>query len=128
VLKAGSSNTELATAFALGIFIGLTPFYFLHSIIAIYFARRMHLNVIAAVVGSQISIPPLLPLWIMLSYGVGNLLLHGRWTATHFSDLSRQMLPALLLGSFLVASCMSTIGLFVARGLLHCLRTDRVTS
>ncbi|HUO07447.1 MAG TPA: DUF2062 domain-containing protein [Phycisphaerae bacterium] len=126
MLRAGSSNSELATAFALGIFIGLTPLYFLHSIIAIYLARRLHLNVIAAVVGSQISIPPLVPIWAMLSYGAGNLLLHGRWNVAGLSDFSRHMLPALLVGSFLVAICTATIGLFVARGVLYCVRTERV--
>ena len=43
-LRAGSSNSELALAFALGIFIGLTPFYLLQTILSIYFARRLHLT------------------------------------------------------------------------------------
>ena len=35
-VREGSTNSELATGFAVGIFIGLTPFYFLHSLIAMY--------------------------------------------------------------------------------------------
>ncbi len=116
IARTGSTNGELATAFAVGIFVGLTPLYFLQTLIAIYFARRLHLNVLAAVVGSQISIPPLVPVWMMLSYGVGNMVLHGRWIATHFVEISRAMIPAFLLGNFLVALSVAICGLFARAG------------
>ncbi len=87
-LRTGSTNSELATAFALGIFVGLTPLYMLQTILAIYFARRLHLNVLAAVIGSQISIPPLAPLWIGLSYGLGSLLVKGKWALTDIQGWS----------------------------------------
>ena len=125
-LRAGSSNAELATAFAVGIFLGLTPLYGLQTILAIYFSRRLHLNVISAVIGSQISIPPLLPVWLVLSYGTGNLLLHGRWIAANFSDFSRRMIPTLLLGNLLVAFTAAIAGLLVARCVLSVVRNERL--
>ncbi len=118
----------MATAFAVGIFLGLTPLYFLQTILAIYFSRRLHLNVLAAVIGSQISIPPLLPVWLVLSYGMGTLLLHGRWIAASFGTLSREMLPAFLLGNFIVALGVALIGLAVVRSVLSVVRPQRVAA
>jgi uncharacterized protein (DUF2062 family) len=132
-LHAGSSNAELAMAFSLGIFVGLTPFYLLQTILAIYLARRLHLNVIAAVIGSQISIPPLMPVWVWLSYGVGNLLWRGEWMLQDVSEQATWTLSAFagkigpfLLGNFTVAITVAIIGLLLARGLLYCLRGQRV--
>jgi glycosyltransferase involved in cell wall biosynthesis len=126
-MRAGTSNTELATAFAVGIFVGLTPFYFVQTILAIYLARRLHLNVIAAVIGSQISIPPLAPLWFLLSYGTGNLLLHGEWITLDASAFSRRALPTLFLGSTIIAFTTAAIGLVLARQILSRLRPNPVT-
>ena len=113
-IRAGSTNSELATAFAVGIFIGLTPFYFLHSFIAIYIARRLHLNMVAALIGSQISIPPLVPMWVALNAAVGKWVMGG--TA----------ISAWLTGDLLVALGMAAVGLFVARAVLYCVRAERV--
>jgi len=123
VVATGTSNSGLAAAFAMGVFIGLTPLYGLHTILAIYFARRLHLNVLAAVIGSQVSIPPLLPVWIYLSVGMGNLLVNGQWLAlAHWSEIRSGMIPAMLLGNLIVAAAISALGLFLARGLLYCFR------
>ncbi len=135
-IRAGGSNSELAMAFALGIFVGLTPFYMLQTVLAIYFARRLHLNVIAAVIGSQISIPPLMPLWAMLSYAVGHLLLTGHWVLSdmhefsnqwswNFSAMSSKLAP-FLIGTVPVALGVSLLGLLVARALLFCLREKQI--
>jgi glycosyltransferase involved in cell wall biosynthesis len=120
-LSAGASNAELAMAFAVGIFVGLTPFYSLQTLIAIYLSRRLHLNPLAAVIGSQISIPPLAPLWVGLSYAVGHLLLKGEWGLTQV-QLSWQLIGPFLLGNLLVAAFIAVLGLLAARTLLYCLR------
>jgi uncharacterized protein (DUF2062 family) len=110
-LAAGASNAELATGFATGVFVGLTPFYFLHTLIAIYLARRLHLNLVAAVIGSQISIPPLLPVWFGLNVKVGNLV-----------AAEAGKLPAFFVGNALVAVGMATCGLLAARAILSIAR------
>jgi glycosyltransferase involved in cell wall biosynthesis len=135
-LRAGSSNSELAMAFALGVFVGLTPLPLIQTILAIYFARRLHLNVLAAVIGSQISIPPLMPLWAGVFYAVGQLILTGEWVLS-----STQQVPAqwtwsmntlagkawpLVVGSLPVAIAMAVLSLVVVRLLLYCVRGQRV--
>jgi glycosyltransferase involved in cell wall biosynthesis len=110
-LAAGASNSELATAFAVGVFVGLTPFYFVHTLIAIYLARRLHLNLIAAIIGSQVSIPPLLPMWIKLNLLVGNLVAAE---AGGFGSF--------FVGNALVAVAAAACGLVVARAILSIAR------
>ena len=120
-LRTGSSNSELAMAFAMGIFVGLTPFYMLQTILAIYFARRLHLNPLAAVIGSQISIPPLAPIWAALSYAVGQLMIRGEWG---FSNVawSWNLFWPFLVGNVFVAAIVAVLGLFAARALLSIFR------
>src|SRR5262249_11421477 len=48
---------RLAAAVALGVFIGLTPFYGLQTVLAIVLAGLLRLNITAAVVATQISNP-----------------------------------------------------------------------
>jgi glycosyltransferase involved in cell wall biosynthesis len=136
-LRAGSSNSELAMAFAMGIFIGLTPFYMLQTVLAIYFARRLHLNVLTAVLGSQISIPPLAPVWVALSLAVGHLMVGGEWVladiwarsaAWDFHTLSLRGLWTFLLGNFLVALTAAFLSLLAARLVLYCVRSQPVAS
>lgn len=127
-LREGSSNAELATAFAMGVFVGLTPFYFLQTLLAIFFARRLHLNVLAAVIGSQVSCPPLAPLWLILSYGIGNLLLNGRWALAHVNGSPFAWIWAarwpFLLGNLCVASVTATLSLLLARAVLSMARPN----
>ena len=105
----------------------LTPFYLLQTILSIYFARRLHLNVLAAVIGSQVSIPPLAPLWVTLSYAVGHWVVEGQWTGGTFSkiEFSFRQLGPFLLGNLLVALTMSAVGLFTARAVLSFLRVEK---
>ena len=127
ILRTGLGNSGNCDGIrGTGIFVGLTPFYGLQTLLAVYFARRLHLNVLAAVIGSQVSIPPLAPVWIVLSYGVGNLILHGRWMWTTFSTLSHQMIPAILLGNLFVALGVAGVGLIGARWVLDRVRRERV--
>jgi len=131
-LSAGSSNSELAMAFALGLFTGLTPFFTLHTLIAIYFARRLHLNVLAAIIGSQISIPPLIPIWVGLSIAIGQLILHGHWEfhpfLLHWRQLTSDLIWPALVGELPLAAAVATVGLITARALLYCFRSPSATA
>jgi glycosyltransferase involved in cell wall biosynthesis len=126
-LQTGTSNAEFATAISLGIFVGLTPLFFLQTILAIYLARRLHLNVIAAVLGSQISIPPVAPLWYVISAGTGNFILRGEWIRFDYSALSRETLWAYVVGSMVVATVGGILSLILSRQLLSRLRPETVT-
>jgi len=88
------------------------------------------------VIGSQISIPPLAPIWVALSYAVGHLLLKGEWVLSDLKAASEQWswsaaalgtkVWPFLLGNFFVAVVVAMLGLVAARGLLYCVRGERV--
>ena len=66
-----------AAAVGIGVLIAFIPLYGLQTILAIYIARRLHLNLPLLVLATQISIPPLSIGIILLSMVAGHLLLHG---------------------------------------------------
>jgi glycosyltransferase involved in cell wall biosynthesis len=75
VVDSNDSNIRLSFSVALGLFIGLTPFWGWQMIIAFGVAYVLKLNKFVTVAASNISIPPLLPFIIFLSYLTGGIVL-----------------------------------------------------
>jgi len=71
VINSGDSNLKLALSVALGLFIGVTPIWGWQIVTAFGLAHVFRLNKFVTVLTSNISIPPLLPLIIFLSYLLG---------------------------------------------------------
>ena len=71
ILESEGSNKVKAQSIALGIFIGLSPFWGFHSFLAITLSVYFKLNKLLTFMSSQITFPPLIPLIIFLSMMVG---------------------------------------------------------
>lgn len=71
----------LALAVWLGIVVGASPIFGLHTVAIIYLCCRLHLNAVAAVAASQLCMPPIVP---ALCIEVGYFLQTGGW----LTDLS----------------------------------------
>lgn len=71
VLESDGSNETKAKSIALGIFIGLSPFWGLHSFLAITLSVYFKLNKLLTFMSSQITFPPLIPIIIFISMVVG---------------------------------------------------------
>ncbi len=70
-------NPSLSAAAAgIGVLIAFLPVYGFQSILAIYIARRLHLNIVLMVLATQVSFPPVSIGIILISIGVGHLLLY----------------------------------------------------
>jgi len=67
----------LAVALALGVFIANLPLYGVQALLALYTARRLHLNPLAAVLGTQISTPPIGPILVTAAIALGHFLRRG---------------------------------------------------
>ncbi|MGH9868681.1 MAG: DUF2062 domain-containing protein [Candidatus Polarisedimenticolia bacterium] len=84
LLEQHASPARLGLAVGIGVFVGLTPFYMLHALIAGGIAWALRLNIAAAALASQISNPFFAPgliaasLWIGNAMGAGNSA-HGAW-------------------------------------------------
>src|SRR5205823_188961 len=79
---AGPERTAFAGGVAFGAFIANLPCYGFHWVLSLYTARRLHLNPLAVVLGSQLSTPPVGPVLGFVAVTIGHLLLHGsfpRW-------------------------------------------------
>jgi len=71
VINSQDSNTKLAVSLAFGLFIGVTPIWGWQIVTTLGLAHLLKLNKFVAVAASNISLPPMLPFIIFLSYIVG---------------------------------------------------------
>jgi len=76
------TNLEQALSVALGIFIGISPLWGYHILLTLTLAHFFKLNRILALLACNISIPPMTPLVILLSYNMGGLLVGGANSTT----------------------------------------------
>ena len=75
VLESDGSNRNKAFSIALGTFIGLSPFWGLHTLLTIFLAVILKLNKLLAFTFSNISIPPFIPFIVALSLAIGGFFL-----------------------------------------------------
>lgn len=97
-----SNRSPAGTAFAvgLGVLVGTTPFYGFHALMAGVLAFCFRLNALYLILGTQISIPPLVPFLAIGSIAVGKWVTHSASVA-HLSALqysARWIAGSLILG------------------------------
>ena len=73
-----SSPRRLAFGLALGVFLGASPLWGLHTLLAIALSFMLGLNKPAVLLGTLVSNPLLAPLLIFLSLEAGSGILYGR--------------------------------------------------
>jgi glycosyltransferase involved in cell wall biosynthesis len=83
--KSGTRNNELALALGIGVFLGATPLWGLHSAMTLYVATRWRLNLVAAFLASNVSFPLFAPVLVFAEVKFGHLLRTGAWL-----DLQRE--------------------------------------
>lgn len=108
LLRSHESPTVKALSVALGIFFGLAPFWGFQMLLVIFFAWIFKLNKFVALVASNISVPPMIPFIIFLSYKIGGLVVVSkRINFTFSSSISiqdiHQNIWQYIVGSFLLA-------------------------
>lgn len=72
IIKSQESPHKKAAAIALGVFIGISPFWGLHTLLVFTLAAVFKLNKVIAFLFSNISIPPLIPIIVYASYQMGS--------------------------------------------------------
>jgi uncharacterized protein (DUF2062 family) len=78
---------EIAAAIAVGVVVGTSPLYGLHTLIVLYLALRWHLNPLAAFLGSNISIPPVAPVIGFACIAIGSLITQQVWPEVSIHDI-----------------------------------------
>lgn len=88
LLQSQDSNKKLALSIGFGFFMGILPVWGLQMIITVALAIPLKLNKAIALISANISLPPLIPFIIYLSFLVGGLILGGSALPEFSSDLS----------------------------------------
>ena len=77
VLHLDDAPRKIALGLAVGVFIGCTPFYGLHTLLAIVVAFAFRVNKVATVTGAWLNLPWFAPFVYGLSLKVGEFVLSG---------------------------------------------------
>jgi predicted LPLAT superfamily acyltransferase/uncharacterized protein (DUF2062 family) len=107
LLRENSSPIRSAIAFGLGVFVGCTPLFGLHTLILAALAFSLRLNFLYLFIGSQVSLPPFLPLLLIGAHFLGRLALN-HWTLTAASEA-----VGLILGSVIQGILLGIVGFIV---------------
>ena len=77
VLHLDESPSRLAASIAVGVFIGTTPFFFLHTLLAVLVALLFRLNMAATITGAWINLPWFAPFVYAFCLKLGEAVLSG---------------------------------------------------
>ncbi len=107
VLGSNDSPSKKALSIALGIFIGLSPFWGLHTLLVLFLSFLFKLNKPIAFAFSNISLPPFIPFIIFFSLHIGNWVL-GEQLSFSLENMTSDFdfltnLKTYVIGSFLLA-------------------------
>lgn len=75
ILNSNDSNLKIALSVMVGIFMGIIPLWGWQLVIAISLAITLKLNKFIVIVTANISIPPMIPIILFLSYLTGGIIL-----------------------------------------------------
>lgn len=113
ILESNDSNTTKSLSIALGVFIGISPFWGLQTIIVLALAVFFRLNKVISFAFSNISFPPFIPFIIYGSLKIGSNFIPSTKplffdSSMTFSDIQVNI-NQYLVGSFILAALMSIL-------------------
>ena len=112
ILESDGDNKSKALSIALGIFIGVSPFWGFHTVLALSLATVFKLNKFLTFVFSQISLAPFIPFIIGISMFFGSFFVSGNsnFSQQEFNfEMIKNNLFQYIIGSFVLASSLSAI-------------------
>lgn len=113
ILHSDDSVSKKSLSIALGVFIGIAPFWGFQTVIVLFLAALLRLNKVIAFAGSNVSLPPFIPFIIYGSLKIGAWFFpqHTSFNfdrSITFSDL-QEHLAQYIAGSLILAAAMSVI-------------------
>jgi uncharacterized protein (DUF2062 family) len=82
-----NGRARIALSIGIGVLIANLPIYPAQTLAALYTARRLHLNPLATVLGTQASMPPMNFALIASAIALGHFLLHGTSIAVSWNQI-----------------------------------------
>jgi len=122
--KEKSSENEIAAGVALGAFTGIFPSFGFGFLTVLLLYRFFKFNLVAAASGSLISNPLTSPLFMLLSFKVGEIILG---TNVHFdmhnwSENLKEVGYSIFIGALVVSASFSIVAYFISREIVIRLR------
>jgi uncharacterized protein (DUF2062 family) len=87
VLHLDEEPSRLAAGMAVGVFIGLTPFYGLHTLLALVAAYVLRLNKAATITGAWLNLPWFAPFVYAFCFRLGEAVLTGDWSSFSLASI-----------------------------------------
>ncbi len=124
ILGSKDSPKKKALSIALGVFIGLTPLWGLHTFLSISLSVLFNLNKVLTFAFSNVSFPPMIPFIVIFSIKIGSLLTGEEIPEISFENFNfafaKTHMIQYVLGSFSLALISSvTIGFLSYLGLKY---------
>ena len=95
LVNTGQSDMLKSVSVAFGVFMGIIPIWGFQLVVAIFLAVIMRLNKALVIIAANISIPPMIPLIIFLSYKMGGWWMGDRVMTLQFNrNLSLETIKA----------------------------------
>ena len=116
ILQSNDSSLIKSLSIALGVFVGIAPFWGFQTILVFFLAIVLRWNKMLAFAFSNISFPPMIPFIIYASLQVGSLFVKGNENVSFYHNLTFQSIKnhtfQYLVGSFILAAISAiTFGL-----------------
>lgn len=92
-LHANTSPFRASLSLALGVLVGLSPFYGIHTVIVLALAFMLRLNRPLALIASGITLLPFVPLWIVGGIFIGKIVVPVE-TASRIIDFVKNSMPS----------------------------------
>jgi glycosyltransferase involved in cell wall biosynthesis len=131
VLHTQDSTVKITLSVMLGVFMGIIPIWGYQLITALALAYLLKLNRFIVIVAANISIPPIIPVILYLSYLTGSV---AMGTGTHLSlnhvitfAFIKNNLFQYILGSFIFAVILALLSGFLMFIFLKIIRRNQVT-
>lgn len=118
LIRSKDSDAKIATSVGVGVLLGVLPFWGWQMAIALLIAVAFKLNKVITLVASNISIPPMIPVIVYLSYVFGGLVLPGRSVQLDFSSSISLQTISLNLAQYLIGSVIFGLVLSPVLGFL----------
>ena len=130
ILQSQESNMNISLAIALGIFTGILPIWGFQLITAIAMAHLFGLSKLITSVAANISIPPMIPFILYLSYVTGGYIMRSESNIKFSTSLSiksfENNLIQYVIGSVVLAIILSVFAGIIAFVILRLFRKKRL--
>lgn len=114
IINSNESNVTKAASIGFGVFMGIVPFWGFQMVIAVFLAHLMKLNKALVLVASNISILPMMPVILYLSYLVGGIVLNKPTVLNFDKSITLKSVSGDLLQYWVGSFCFATIMALIA--------------